>query len=121
MKTRTVHLHWLIDAERKSTGEIVNGEATYYYERSYTLNGQKKVLLEDREAHSATRPFCSNQLCPCHYEDLAQATILLLSSLVKSGTLTSDQANAVFHGDLPLPQLEAVYQLPQPEQEGREA
>lgn len=98
----------LCHAERKDTGEIVNGEPTYYYEKSFCLpNGEKQVLLDDREAHSASQPFCRNLYCPCHWEE--QVTIRSLSHLERNGILTHDEARAVFHGQRPLYQRERQF------------
>jgi hypothetical protein len=92
-------------AERKSTGEIVNGEPTYYYEKSLQLpNKEKQVLLDDREAHSASQPFCKNLLCPCHFED--QETIRFIMHLQRDNVLTQEEARAIFHGQRPLYQRE---------------
>jgi hypothetical protein len=113
MKTTFSH-QWrtqanLFDVERKSTREINQaGEATYYYEKSFQFPGcEKQVLLEDRELHSASRPFCVDLFCPCHWED--QATILLLSQLVQNHVLTDGEAKAVFNGQRPLHQREATF------------
>lgn len=112
---RNIRRHWrtqrnMFDIERKFTGEIVNGEATYYYEKSFRFpGGEKEVLLEDREAHSASHPFCLDLFCPCHYED--QTTIRLLAQLVQDGAFTEAEAKAIFHGQRPLDTPETtVYQ-----------
>lgn len=92
----------LYQIERKLTGETVNGEPTYYYEKSFCFpGGERQVLLEDREAHSATRPFCLDTFCPCHWED--QENILRLTQMVKEDMLTNAEARAIFSGQSPMP------------------
>ncbi|MGH2478562.1 MAG: hypothetical protein ACRDHW_02755 [Ktedonobacteraceae bacterium] len=99
----------LFDVERKFTGEINQaGESTYYYEKSFSFPGcEKQVLLEDREAHSASCPFCPDLFCPCHWED--QAMIRHLSRIKESGILSEDEARAVFHGQRALSSQELTY------------
>lgn len=99
----------LFDIKRKPTGEVnQDGEATYYYEKSFSFpGGEKQVLLEDREAHSASRPFCTDLFCPCHWED--QASIRQLSQLKKDGVLTEDEARAVFYSQRQLTPQELAY------------
>lgn len=110
---RNIRYRWrtqrnMFDIERKFTGEIANGEATYYYEKSFRFpGGEKQILIEDREAHNASRPFCVDLFCPCHYED--REMIRLLVQLVGSCVLTNDEAKAVFHGQRPLDPSEATF------------
>lgn len=93
----------LYQIERKLTGESnADGEPTYYYEKSFCFpGGERHVLLEDREAHSESRPFCSDFFCACHWED--QENILRLAQMVKEDMLTSAEAKAIFSGQCPLP------------------
>ena len=114
MKKITLSQAWrtranLFTIERKPTGEVnQDGEATYYYEKSFSFPGsEKQVLLEDREAHSASRPFCPDLFCPCHWED--QASIRQLSRLQKDGVVTEAEAKAVFNGQRQLTLQELAY------------
>jgi hypothetical protein len=99
----------MFDVERKFTGEINQaGEPTYYYERSFAFPcGKKQTLLEDRELHSASRPFCVDAFCPCHYED--HEMIRFLVRLIGDGVITNDEAKAIFNGKRPLDEAEAAF------------
>jgi hypothetical protein len=103
----------LFHVERKETGAVVHGEKTYYYEKSLQLPGrEKQILLEDREAHSASHPFCVDLFCACHWHNVQ--TIRLLVQLVSTCVLTNSEAKSIFTGRRPLLVTEiAIYQQQQ--------
>ena len=91
----------IFDVARKPTGEQINGEDAYYYEKSFSFpGGSKQVLSEDREAHTASMPFCATLMCPCHWQD--DDSLHLLMQLVRDYIISDEEARAIFYGKKPL-------------------